>query len=65
MEDDDDHHEDRRSLYTIEEYRQRNIPKFQVLGQEYKLAINLQEKQRTYSELQQILHSVLQGKVLK
>ena len=51
-----------RRIYTVQEYRHRNIPKFGVVGAEYKLAINLQDQQRSYTQVLQLLHIVMGGK---
>jgi len=54
--------------YTLEEFRERNIPKFGVLGKEYKLSINLEERPRhgsekapTYTHMLEMLQKVIQG----
>lgn len=58
----------RPKRYVLEEYRQRNIAKFGVKGQEYKLSIDLVDRSRrgyetahTYSHMLETLHAVLQG----
>ena len=59
--------EERPRRYVLEEYRQRNIPKFGVQGQEYRLSVDLQdrhhgyERPQTYTQMLVVLHSVLQG----
>ena len=50
-------------LYQMEEFRQQNIPKFQVQGHEYKLSIDLHQQNQPYTVLLQTLHHVLQGEI--
>ena len=50
-------------LYQMEEFRQRNIPKFQVQGHEYKLSIDLHQQNQPYTVLLHTLHHVLQGEI--
>lgn len=47
--------------YELEHFRQRNIPKFGVLGNEYKLKIDLRDKNRPYRDLVLALYSVIEG----
>ena len=47
--------------YELDLLRQRNIPKFNVQGFDYKLKIDLHDRNRPYSELLLTLHSVIEG----
>ena len=60
MDNDDEGHGTR--LYVLQDFRQRNIPKFQVQVYEYKLEIDLQQRNQTYTWMLQTLPCVLQGR---
>ena len=46
-------------VYTIEHISERRIPKFQILGHDYKVKMDLSG---TYAELHQALHHEFQGR---
>ena len=54
--------EQTRQMYTLQDVRQRLIPKFRVQGFVYKCKINLREHNQSYAGMQRILHRVIQGK---
>ena len=57
-----DDEEQTQRLYTLQDVRQRLIPKFRVQGYIYKVKINLQEWNQSYVGMQRMLHWVVQGK---
>ena len=54
--------EQTRQMYTLQDVRQRLIPKFRVQSFVYKVEINLRDRNQTYAGMQRMLHRVIQGK---
>ena len=50
-------------MYTLQDVRQRLIPKFRVQGYMYKVEINLREHNQRYAGMQRTLHRVVHGKL--
>ena len=59
MDDEDQGHR----MYTLQDVRQRLIPKFRVQGYMYKVEINLREHNQRYAGMQRTLHRVVHGKL--
>lgn len=64
MDGDEEEGDNRRRLYRLDNFRQRNIPKFQVQGYEYQLHFDLGDgdRSRTYSDLLVRLHGAIEGR---
>ena len=57
-----DDEEQTRQMYTLQDVRQRLIPKFRVQGYVYKVKINLRARNQTYAGMQRWLHPAVHGK---
>ena len=56
-------HDQVSDRYVIEEIRNRNIPKFNVQGHDYRLRVNSLNQGLSYDEAVVVLHSIIQGEL--